>query len=259
MFGLTGFSATPFSTPSAFGPVGVTGVAASGGVGSVSINGTADAAVTGLQATASGGVLVFNESVSVTGIAATSGFGTTSVSLPTGVSVTGVSASMPMTSLEAGGSLLGGLALSEEPFATLSDDSLQISFQLGVGASVTGLAATSAVGSVSVTGPANVSVTGIAGTGGVGSVTVDAAGQVDVTGIGATSGVGSVTVTQGTGVDVAVTGSSAIGRVGVAAATGEIQIQLTGLSATGQVGQVAPFAWNPIVPDQTANWVEIAA
>ena len=259
MFGLTGFSATPFSTPSAFGPVGVTGVAATGGVGSVSINGDADAAVTGLQATASGGVLVFNESISVTGLAATSGFGSTTVSLPTGVSVTGVSASMPMTSLEAGGSLLGGLAFSEEPFATLSDDSLQISFQLGVGASVTGLAATSAVGSVTVTGPANVSVTGIAGTGGVGSVTVDAAGQVEVTGIAATGGVGAVTVTQGTGVNVALTGSFAVGRVGVASATGEIQIQVTGVAATGEVGQVTPFAWNPIVPDQTANWVEIAA
>ena len=166
---------------------------------------------------------------------------------------------MPMTSLEAGGSLLGGLAFSEEPFATLSDDSLQISFQLGVGASVTGLAATSAVGSVTVTGLANVSVTGIAGTGGVGSVTVDAAGQVDVTGIAATGGVGAVTVTQGTGVNVALTGSFAVGRVGVASATGEIQIQVTGVAATGQVGQVTPFAWNPIVPDQTANWVEIAA
>ena len=259
MFGLTGFSATPFSTPSAFGPVGVTGVAATGGVGSVSINGDADAVVTGLQATASGGVLVFNESISVTGLAATSGFGSTTVSLPTGVSVTGVSASMPMTATEAGASLLGGLAFSEEPFASLADGDLQISFQLGVGASVTGLAATSAVGSVTVVGPANVSVTGIAGTGGVGAVTVDAAGQVDVTGIAATSAVGAVTVTQGTGVDVAVTGSFAVGRVGVATATGEIQIQLTGLSATGQVGQVAPFAWNPIVPDQTANWVEIAA
>ena len=259
MFGLTGFSATPFSTPSAFGPVGVTGVAATGGVGSVSINGDADAVVTGLQATASGGVLVFNESISATGLAATSGFGSVTVSLPAGITVTGVSASMPMTSLEAGGSLLGGLAFSEEPFATLSDDSLQISFQLGVGASVTGLAATSAVGSVTVTGPANVSVTGIAGTGGVGSVTVDAAGQVEVTGIAATGGVGAVTITQGTGVNVALTGSFAVGRVGVASATGEIQIQVTGVAATGGGGQATPFAWNPIVPDQTANWVEIAA
>ena len=36
--------------------------AATGGVGSVSINGDADAVVTGLQATASNGVLIFNES-----------------------------------------------------------------------------------------------------------------------------------------------------------------------------------------------------
>ena len=259
MFGLSGFSATPFSTPSAFGPVGVKGVAATGGVGSVSINGTADAIVTGVSATASTGGVVFNLSQAVTGIAATSGIGSVTVSLPTGASVTGVSASMPMTATEAGASLLGGLAFSEEPFASLADGDLQISFQLGVGESVTGVAATSAVGSVTVTGPANVSVTGIAATGGVGAVTVDAAGQVDVTGLAATSAVGSVTVTQGTGVTVALTGSSATGRVGVASATGQIQVQITGLSATGEVGQVSPFAWNPIVPDQTANWVEIAA
>ena len=263
MFGIAGFSAGPLGSPepssSPSVTVAVTGVAATGGVGSVSLNGDADAVVTGLQATASGGVLVFDQSVSVTGIAATSGFGTTNASIPIEVSVTGVSASMPMTSLEAGGSLLGGLAFSEEPFATLSDDGLQISFEQGVGASVTGLEATSAVGSVSVTGPANVSVTGVAGTGGVGSVTVDAAGQVDVTGVAGTGGVGAVTVTQGTGVNVALTGSFAVGRVGVASATGEIQIQVTGVAATGEVGQVTPFAWNPIVPDQTANWVEIAA
>ena len=259
MFGLTGFSATPFSTPSAFGPVGVTGVAATGGVGSVSINGDADAVVTGLEATASNGLLVFNESISVTGLEATGGVGSVTVSLPTGVTVTGVSASMPMTATEAGASLLGGLAFSEEPFASLADGDLQISFQLGVGVSVTGLEATGEVGSVSVTGVANVSVTGLEGTGTVGSVEVDAAGQVEVTGLEATGGVGSVTVTEGAGVNVAATGLFAVGRVGVATATGEIQVQLTGLEATGEVGQVAPFAWNPIVPDQTANWVEIAA
>ena len=116
MFGATGFSAAPFGASSATGPVGVSGVAATGGVGSVSVNGDADAVVTGLQATASNGVLVFNESIAVTGLAATGGVGSDSV-LPTGFTVTGVSASMPMTSLEAGGSLLGGLAFCEEPFA----------------------------------------------------------------------------------------------------------------------------------------------
>ena len=101
---------------------------------------------------------------------------------------------MPMTATESGASLLGGLALSEEPFASLADGDLQVSFQIGVNVSVTGLGGTSAVGSVSVTGPANVSVTGIAATGGVGVVTVDAAGQVNVTGVAATGGVGAVTV-----------------------------------------------------------------
>ena len=91
MFGATGFSAAPFGASSVTGPVGVSGVAATGGVGSVSINGDADAVVTGLQATASNGVLVFNESVAVTGLAATSGLGSVTVSLPSwGITVTGV-------------------------------------------------------------------------------------------------------------------------------------------------------------------------
>ena len=98
--------------------------------------------------------------------------------------------------VEAGGSLLGGLAFCEEPFATLSDDSLQISFQLGVGASVTGVAATGSVGSVTVNADANVSVTGVAGTGQNGSITIDGDAIVAVTGLAGTSGVGAVTVTQ---------------------------------------------------------------
>ena len=259
MFGLTGFSATPFSTPSAFGPVGVTGVAATGGVGSVSINGDADAVVTGLQATASGGVLVFNESISVTGLAATSGFGSVTVSLPAGITVTGVSASMPMTSLEAGGSLLGGLAFSEEPFASLADGDLQISFQLGVGASVTGLAATGSVGSVTVNADANVSVTGVAGTGQVGSITIDGDAIVAVTGLAGTSGVGAVTVTQGAGINVAVGSVSAQGQVGVVTAIGNISVLVTGVAATGATSGASVVAWNEIIPNQDPNWTEIAA
>jgi len=259
MFGLTGFSATPFSTPSAFGPVGVTGVAATGGVGSVSINGDADAAVTGLQATASGGVLVFNESISVTGLAATSGFGSTTVSLPTGVSVTGVSASMPMTATEAGASLLGGLAFSEEPFASLADGDLQISFQLGIAESVTGVAATGSVGSVTVNADANVSVTGVAGTGQNGSITIDGDAIVAVTGLAGTSGVGAVTVTQGAGINVAVGSVSAQGQVGVVTAIGNISVLVTGVAATGATSGASIVAWNEIVPNQDPNWTEIAA
>ena len=62
-----------------------------------------------LEATASNGVLVFNESIAATGLEATGSVGSVTVSLPIGATLTGVSASMPMTSTAAGGSLLGGL------------------------------------------------------------------------------------------------------------------------------------------------------
>ena len=57
---------------------------------------------------------------------------------------------------------------------------------------VTGVAATTGVGSVTVTAYATVNVTGVAGTGGVGSVTADAAANVPVTGLPSTGAVGSV-------------------------------------------------------------------
>ena len=66
MFGATGFSAAPFGAGPATGPIGVSGLAATGGVGSASINGDADAVVTGLQATSGLGQVLF--SIGVNGI-----------------------------------------------------------------------------------------------------------------------------------------------------------------------------------------------
>ena len=217
MFGAGSFSAFPFSDEGLTGPLGVTGLAATGGVGSVT------------------------------------------VSLPIGASLTGLSASMPMTATEAGASLLGGLAFSEEPFASLADGDLQISFQLGVGASVTGVAATGSVGSVTVNADANVSVTGVAGTGQVGSITIDGDAIVAVTGLAGTSGVGAVTVTEGAGINVAVGSVSAQGQVGVVTAIGNISVLLTGVAATGATSGASVVAWNEIIPNQDPNWTEIAA
>ena len=108
-------------------------VAATGGVGSVSINGDADAVVTGLQATASMGQVLFSIGVNVTGVAATGGVGTAIPSLPENVSVTGVSATMPMTATGAGGGFFGGVGFAEESFATPADTALKVSFELGTG------------------------------------------------------------------------------------------------------------------------------
>ena len=119
MFGFNSFSATSFSQ-SPTGPVSVIGLSATGGVGSVTVNGNVEVSVTGLSATGSVGALVFTESIAVTGLSATGTVGSATVTVPVSVSVTGVSASMPISATETGGSLLGGLTLSEEPFATLS-------------------------------------------------------------------------------------------------------------------------------------------
>ena len=197
--------------------------------------------------------------VSVTGLAATASVGSATVSLPTSISVTGVQATMPVVSIDSGGSLFGGIAFAEEPFSELEDSGLKIVIQTGTGVSVTGVAATGAVGSVVVNAKANVSVTGISATGAVGSATVSGKANVSVTGLAATSAAGSVTVTQGSGLSVTATGSRAIGRVGVATANGEITVLVTGVAATGGVGSVNILTWNKIEPNQTANWVEIAA
>ena len=148
--------------------------------------------VTGLSATASVGAAVFNESISVTGLSATASVGSATVSLPTSISVTGVQATMPVVSIDSGGSLFGGIAFAEEPFSELEDSGLKIVIQTGTGVSVTGVAATGAVGSVVVNAKANVSVTGISATGAVGSATVSGKANVSVTGLAATSAVGSV-------------------------------------------------------------------
>ena len=51
MFGFTGFAVGPFASDEVLGPVDVTGVAATGGVGSVVIDGDGIVSVTGLEAT----------------------------------------------------------------------------------------------------------------------------------------------------------------------------------------------------------------
>ena len=55
----------------------------------------------------------------VSGVSATGTVGSVTATLGTGVSVsvTGVAATMPVVAIDAGGSLFGGIAFGEEPFA----------------------------------------------------------------------------------------------------------------------------------------------
>jgi hypothetical protein len=218
--------------------------------------------VAGLQASGAVGTLVFNESASVTGVGATGVVGSAVASLPDVVAVTGLSATGVVggNNAELGGSLFGGLSFADEPFAGLADDvDSTIDVTTGVSASVTGLSATGTVGTAIATGDAIVPVTGVSATGQIGSVSVIGTADAVVTGVAATASPGTATVVEGSGIDVPVTGPRLIGQVGAVTATGEISVLVTGVEATGEVGQVGQLSWNSIIPNQNANWVEIAA
>ena len=105
---------------------------------------------------------------------------------------------------------------------------------------VTGVEATGAVGTATVTTGSVVALTGVEATGAVGTVTVVTATNVDVdvTGVAATGAVGTTTVT--TGSVVALTGVAATGAVGTVTitATTNVNIDVTGVEATGAVGTV---------------------
>ena len=228
----------------------------------VSVNTEGAVSVAGLQASGAVGTLVFSESAGVTGIGATGAVGSAVASLPDVVAVTGVSATgiVGGNNAELGGSLFGGLSFAEEPFAGLADDvNSTIDVTTGVSASVTGLSATGTVGTVIATGDGIVPVTGVSATGQIGSVSVIGTADAVVTGLAATASPGAVTVVQGSGVSVAITSPRLKGDVGGVTAFGQISVLVTGVAATGEVGPVGQLSWNSIIPNQNANWVEIAA
>ena len=290
MFGSSGFSASAFGQSPDGPTVALTGVFARGLIpitveengGAITENSFTEApfasensspfvitvntegsiSVTGLQATAQTSGVVFNESVSVAGLGSTAAVGSVIVALPAGVGVTGLSATgiVGGNNAELGGSLFGGLSFSEEPFAGLADDvNSTIDVITGVSASVTGVGATGAIGSVVVNAGAIVGVTGITATGGAGSVSVIGGGNISVTGVAATGSAGTVSVVQGVGSSVAVSSPRLQGQVGIVAPNAEIKVFVTGVAATGQTSGASVVSWNEIIVNQDPNWIEIAA
>jgi hypothetical protein len=197
--------------------VSVTGLEATGSVGTVTVNiaGGIDVPVTGLEASGSVGtvtvVAVSGVDVPVTGVEGTGSVGTATVEAKANTSVTG---------LEGTGSV-----------GTVTVDAAAI-------AVATGLLTTGYVGTATAVGEANVGVTGLEGTGAVGTVTVstDAGIDVPVTGLEATGSVGTVAVV--TDVDIPVTGLETTGSVGSVTVQGKANIPVTGIEATGSVGSV---------------------
>ena len=293
MFGSTGFSVSPFSqSGGGVSPnvsVAVEGVWAKGSVpiaieehggafaensfaeapfsseksdpAFITVNSTANVAVTGVEATSAVGseIGVIPATASVTGIAGTGAVGTAVGSIPVSVSVTGLQATMPVVSVDSGGSLFGGIAFCEEPFAELEDTGLKVVISTGTGVSVTGVEGTGTVGSVAIDAAANVPVTGSSATGEVDSVSVIGEANVSPTGVAATGAPGTVTIVEGTGVNVAITSPRLQGQVGVVAPNAQIKVFLTGVAGTGQTSGASVVSWNEIIVNQDPNWVEIAA
>jgi hypothetical protein len=207
------FTASPGVT------VNVTGVFASGVIGTATVAAAANILTTGPPATGSvGDVSVttggdVNVSVDVTGVQATGSVGDVTVAAKANVSLTGVE-------------------------ATGSVGDVTVAAQIPAQVSVTGVEATGSVGDVTVAAKANVSLTGVEATGAVGDVTVAVPASVTLTGVEASGAVGTVTVSLATPVSVSVTGVEATGSVGTLDVTGKANTTLTGVEASGAVGTV---------------------
>jgi hypothetical protein len=132
--------------------VNLTGVSATGALGTISLQISPNISVTGVAATGSiGSVSVTtggNASVNVTGVAGSGAVGNVSVGLSPNVTLTGVAGTGAIGTLTASGATL---------------------------VSITGVSATGSVNTVSLTVSSNFTITGVSGTGFVGEVSVTGA------------------------------------------------------------------------------------
>lgn len=172
MFSLAPFSTVPFSSLAGGGAVAVavTGVEATGELGSVTIQGVAYVYLTGLEGTTALGNATATAAAdaSVTGVYGTGEIGTVTVIGKAVVNLTGVQ----------GTTALGNATVTADAIVT-----------------VTGVQAVAENGDVTVIGKAVINVTGLQGTTALGNATVEADANAPVTGVFATSAIGSVTVT----------------------------------------------------------------
>tara|TARA_Y100001938_G_scaffold138123_1_gene203173 strand:+ start:228 stop:665 length:438 start_codon:yes stop_codon:yes gene_type:complete len=115
---------------------------------------------------------------------------------------------------------------------------------------VSGTAATTTPGQASV-----YSVSGLAGTSALGSVTMSLITPVDVTSVSGTASVGSQVAIGAT--TATPSGVSATGSVESVAGTGNFVVSITNTGLTSGLGKIN--IWENIAVSQTPNWTEIAA
>ena len=249
--------------------VPVTGVEATGAVGTVTVDAVQapTVPVTGVEATGAVGTVTVIEgaalTVPVTGVEATTAVGAVDTTADANVPVTGVFAtgSVGTVTIDAvqitgwntdiwssgvwGRNLTGTPVPVTGVLATSGVGTVTVTTIEAPTVEVTGISATGNVGSVSITAveAPTVAVTGLSTTGAVGTATVKADANASVTGLSATGSVGDVTVDEGSvAVNVPVTGVFGTGEIGSVGVTAEANVTLVGVEATGNIGTVTVTA-----------------
>jgi len=193
---------------------------------------------------------VLNAKEILTGLSATSAVGTITPPDQT-IGLTGLPATITPGSL--GFTIDATLTLSGQE-ATAATGALLV----GIGIPLTGLSATSAVGSPTARSDYTESLTGLSTLQtAIGDPTVTSNPTIQPAGLSATSAVGTITPPDQT---MGLTGLAATSAVG-AITPADQTMGLTGVSATVSVSPigVAPIAWGRVTAEQTGNWVRITS
>jgi hypothetical protein len=239
--------------------VSVTGVSATGAVGTATVSTSLTQSVTGQFATGQVGTVTTAQNVdyTVTGQFATGQVGTVTVAAGQVVPVTGVFATGQVGTVTtaqnvdytvAGQSATGAVGTpTVSTNVTLTTDSVFATGQVGavttaqnVDYTVTGQSATGQVGAVTTAQNVDYTVTGQSATGAVGTPTVIIGQLVTTDSVFATGQVGAVTTAQN--VDYTVTGQSATGALGAVTTAQNVDYTVTGVKATGAVGTVTTLS-----------------
>ncbi|MDC3331533.1 hypothetical protein OAV30_00605 [Candidatus Pelagibacter sp.] len=145
--------------------------------------------------------------------------------------------------------LFGFASFAERPFSTVDDDN-------NVTIQVTGNTLSISIGSVGITADSIVEIPdGSQVSLGVGTVTITGTANVSPTGSQVTLGVGSPTVTID--VTAAVTGNALTLATGNVTITGTALVSPTGSQLTANTGEPGIITWNDIVPGVNMTWTEI--
>ncbi len=224
-------AAAPTSDGGTDDSVTLTGVSATGAVGTATARVDDEVTIVGVAAIGFTGTSParVDDTLTLTGVSATGALGTLTYTVFDSVTLTGVSAT---------GSV-GSATARVDDTVTLTGVSATgslgtLTYTVGDSATLTGVAATGAVGTLTMRVDDTVTLAGVSAIGFTGNSPARVDDTLTLTGVAATGAVGTTTYTVDD--SVTLTGVSATGSLGTLAYTVFDTVTLTGVAATGFVG-----------------------